>query len=297
MKSNTINLKNNSEINENNLSNIKVSSNINSNMNLDLINLLKEKLKVYEKDIENLIEEKLAMQIEINNYKMEKLKKNQINPNLMNNSENINKIIELNNQLKQQNLDMKNEINKLNSIIEKQNEILNNNNSQYEKNKNNFKCPNCIIKNEELIKLTDEKIDIMNAINELKKQLEVLKTNEKKKKKIKEEISKNESLPSVEQYFILNNKFQLVDKDFNLWHMKKCNKFREFKEKNENIYKNPEDLLKAFINYYENRNPKDNIEEINNYNFNINEIQGNEEFNLNYNNNEDISLSLSDNSN
>ena len=79
--------------------------------------------------------------------------------------------------------------------------------------------------------------------------------------------------------------------------MKKCNKFREFKEKNENIYKNPEDLLKAFINYYENRNSKDNIEEINNYNFNINEIQGNEEFNLNYNNNEDISLSLSDNSN
>ena len=297
MKSNTINLKNNSEINENNLSNIKVSSNINSNMNLDLINLLKEKLKVYEKDIENLIEEKLAMQIEINNYKMEKLKKNQINSNLMNNSENINKIIELNNQLKQQNLDMKYEINKLNSIIEKQNEIINNNNCQYKSNENNFKCPNCIIKNEELIKLTDEKIDIMNAINELKKQLEVLKTNEKKKKKIKEEISKNESLPSVEQYFILNNKFQLVDKDFNLWHMKKCNKFREFKEKNENIYKNPEDLLKAFINYYENRNSKDNIEEINNYNFNINEIQGNEEFNLNYNNNEDISLSLSDNSN
>ena len=281
MKSNTINLKNNSEINENNLSNIKVSSSINSNMNLDLINLLKEKL---------------AMQIEINNYKMEKLKKNQINSNLMNNSENINKIIELNNQLKQQNLDMKNEINKLNSIIEKQNERLNNNNSQYEKNKNNFKCPNCIIKNEELIKLTDEKIDIMNAINELKKQLEVLKANEKKKK-IKEEISKNEPLPNIEQYFILNNKFQLVDKDFNLWHMKKCNKFKEFKEKNENIYKNPEDLLKAFINYYENRNSKDNIEEINNYNFNINEIQGNEEFNLNYNNNEDISLSLSDNSN
>ena len=296
MKSNTINLKNNSEINENNLSNIKVSSNINSNMNLDLINLLKEKLKVYEKDIENLIEEKLVMQIEINNYQMEKLKKNQINSNLMNNSENINKIIELNNQLKQQNLDMKNEINKLNSIIEKQKEIINNNNYQYENNKNIFKCPNCIIKNEELIKLTDEKLNIMNSINELKKQLEVLKANEKKKK-IKEEISKNEPLPNVEQYFVLNNKFQLVDKDFNLWHMKKCNKYRDFKEKNGNIYQNPEDLFKAFINYYENRNPKDNIEETNDYNNNINEIQGNSEFNLNNNDNEDISLSLSDNSN
>ena len=308
MKSNSFNFKNkNKQNNENYLSNNTVSSNLNqNNMNNDylnhensnihsqLINSLKEKIKVYEKDIENLIEEKLAMQIEINNYQ---IKKNQINTNIMNNSENIDKIIELNNQLNQQNFSMKNEINKLNSIIEKQNEIINNNNSQYKSNKNDFKCSNCEKKNEELIKMKNEKLNIMNAIDELKKQLEILKTNNKKKKKKKEEISKNESLPSIEQYFILNNKFQLVDKDFNLWHMKKCNKFIEFKEKNGNNFKNPEDLFKEFINYYENINNKECIEEFNNYYNNINEIHGGCEFYLNNNKNEDISLSLSDNSN
>ena len=123
MKSNSFNFKNkNKQNNENYLSNNTVSSNLNqNNMNNDylnhensnihsqLINSLKEKIKVYEKDIENLIEEKLAMQIEINNYQ---IKKNQINANIMNNSENIDKIIELNNQLNQQNFSMKNEINK-----------------------------------------------------------------------------------------------------------------------------------------------------------------------------------------
>ena len=37
-------------------------------------------------------------------------------------------------------------------------------------------------KNEELKKLTNEKIDIIHAINELKKQLETLKSNKKKGK-------------------------------------------------------------------------------------------------------------------
>ena len=168
-------------------------------------------------------------------------------------------------------------------------------------------------KNDELKKLTNEKMDIMLAISELKKQLEALKANEKKRKnkKMKEKINKNESLPNIEQYFILNNKFQLVDKNRNLWHMKRCNKFQEFKEKNKNIYKTSDEILKAFVDSYENKNEENNIESTNNNhnnrnNNNLNEkIQKTKEKNsdtnydnkLNNNNlKDDTSLSLSDNS-
>ena len=74
---------------------------------------------------------------------------------------------------------------------------------------------------------------IFNSIKSLRKQLDELKLNEKikKEKKKKQRTEKNESLPSIEQYFIVNNKFQLVDSNKNLWHMKKCMKFQEFKKK------------------------------------------------------------------
>ncbi len=297
-----------------------------SNMNLiELINSLKEKIAVYEKDIENLIDEKLEMQIEINNLKLDKIKYKKKNSGFLENNPNLSKLVEINEQLKKQNEDMKNEIDKLNSIIEKQNEIVKSNQFQIEKNKNNnnndnvinnenYKCPNCEKKNDELKKLTNEKMDIMLAISELKKQLEALKANEKKRKnkKMKEKINKNESLPNIEQYFILNNKFQLVDKNRNLWHMKRCNKFQEFKEKNKNIYKSSDEILKAFVDSYENKNQEENIElpinnnnNNNNINYNINENitqkkEKNSDFNTNENKNsnikEDTSLSLSDNS-
>ena len=166
-----------------------------SNMNLiELINSLKEKIAVYEKDIENLIDEKLEMQIEINNLKLDKIKYKKKNSGFLENNPNLSKLVEINEQLKKQNEDMKNEIDKLNSIIEKQNEIVKSNQFQIEKNKNNnnndnvinnenYKCPNCEKKNDELKKLTNEKMDIMLAISELKKQLEALKANEKKKEK------------------------------------------------------------------------------------------------------------------
>jgi hypothetical protein len=157
-------------------------------------------------------------------------------------------------------------------------------------------------------------MDIMLTISELKKQLEAIKAKKKKRKnkKMKEKINKNESLPNIEQYFILNNKFQLVDKNRNLWHMKRCNKFQEFKEKNKNIYKSSDEILKAFVDSYENKNQEENIElpinnnnNNNNINYNINENitqkkEKNSDFNTNENKNnnikEDTSLSLSDNS-
>ena len=140
------------------------------------------------------------------------------------------------------------------------------------------------MKDKELEKLKNEKQEICLSINDLKKQLEELKTNEKKikkKKDKKEKINKSESLPNIEQYFILNNKFQLVDSDRNLWHMKKCRKFQEFKEKNKSIYKSSEDILKAFVDTYENKSDEENEEE-------ENKINNNEYNNNNQSNNNNI---------
>ena len=99
--------------------------------------------------------------------------------------------------------------------------------------------------------------------------------NIKKKKDKKEKINKSESLPNIEQYFILNNKFQLVDSDRNLWHMKKCRKFQEFKDKNKSIYKSSEDILKAFVDTYENKSDDEGEEEENKNNINNNEPKKN----------------------
>ena len=53
-------------------------------MNLiELINSLKEKNSVYEKDIESVIDEKLEMQIEINNLKLDKIKSNKNKSNFL----------------------------------------------------------------------------------------------------------------------------------------------------------------------------------------------------------------------
>ena len=111
--------------------------------------------------------------------------------------------------------------------------------------------------------MTSEKEEIFNSIKSLKKQLDDLKLNEKlkKEKKKKQKIEKNESLPNIEQYFIVNNKFQLVDSNKNLWHMKKCMKFQEFKKKYEKDNLSPDDLLKEFVETYEIKLDEENNEE------------------------------------
>jgi len=96
-------------------------------------------------------------------------------------------------------------------------------------------------------------IQIFNSIKSLRKQLDELKLNEqlKKEKRKKQKIGKNESLPNIEQYFIVNNKFQLVDSNKDLWHMKKCMKFQEFKKKFDKANLSPDDLLREFVETYE----------------------------------------------
>ena len=258
-----------------------------SNMSLnELVISLKGKLKNYETEIVKLIDDKLKMQMEINNLQLEnmKLKKNNQNP-IQDNTVDKN-LIEINNEIKKQNNNLKSELDNLDKIIKNnKNLISNNNNNNNNLNEgNSIICSNCQIKDKELEKLKNEKQEICLSINDLKKQLEELKANEKKikkKKDKKEKINKSESLPNIEQYFILNNKFQLVDSDRNLWHMKKCRKFQEFKEKNKSIYKSSEDILKAFVDTYENKSDEENEEE-------ENKINNNEYNNNNQSNNNNI---------
>jgi len=258
-----------------------------SNMSLnELVISLKGKLKNYETEIVKLIDDKLKMQMEINNLQLEnmKLKKNNQNP-IQDNTVDKN-LIEINNEIKKQNNNLKSELDNLDKIIQNnKNLISNNNNNNNNLNEgNSIICSNCQIKDKELEKLKNEKQEICLSINDLKKQLEELKANEKKikkKKDKKEKINKSESLPNIEQYFILNNKFQLVDSDRNLWHMKKCRKFQEFKEKNKSIYKSSEDILKAFVDTYENKSDEENEEE-------ENKINNNEYNNNNQSNNNNI---------
>ena len=241
-----------------------------SNMSLnELVISLKGKLKNYETEIVKLIDDKLKMQMEINNLQLEnmKLKKNNQNP-IQDNTVDKN-LIEINNEIKKQNNNLKSELDNLDKIIQNHKNLISNNNNLSEGN--SIICSNCQIKDKELEKLKNEKQEICLSINDLKKQLEELKANEKKikkKKDKKEKINKSESLPNIEQYFILNNKFQLVDSDRNLWHMKKCRKFQEFKEKNKSIYKSSEDILKAFVDTYENKSDEENEEEDNKNNNN-----------------------------
>ena len=81
--------------------------------------------------------------------------------------------------------------------------------------------------------MEEEKVEIYSTITSLRKQIDEIKLNEKLKKEKKnrrEKIKKSQSLPNIEKYLVLNNKFQLMDSDMNLWHMKKCSKFQEFKK-------------------------------------------------------------------
>ena len=68
--------------------------------------------------------------------------------------------------------------------------------------------------------------------------------------------------------------------------MKRCNKFQEFKEKNKNICKSFDEILKAFVDSYENKNQEESVElPINNNYNNDNDINNN---NIHKNINENI---------
>ena len=233
----------------------------------ELINSLKEKINIYEIQIKKLIDDKIKLQMDMNSIILQNLslkKKNNSFQNIENSKEeevNINKennnnqilstLIEINKKLFEQNKELKSQLDiyKSNIDIYKKKLIELKENSSLK----TTKCKSCEEKKLELNKMASEKEEIFNSIKSLRKQLDELKLNEKikKEKKRKQRIEKNESLPSIEQYFIVNNKFQLVDSNKNLWHMKKCMKFQEFKQKYEQANLSPDDLLKEFVETYE----------------------------------------------
>jgi len=259
----------------------------------DLINALKEKINVYEKQIKKLIDDKVKLQMDMNEMILQNLqsKKKANNNENINNKENSidlnnldlsknfekeqNKIIisslaDINKKLLEQNKELKEQIeifkNNLETYKKKMEDFKNkkNNNSNIAKDK----CPFCEEKKLKLIKVEEEKEEIYSTITSLRKQIDEIKLNEKLKKEKKnkrEKIKKTESLPNIEQYFILNNKFQLVDSDKDLWHMKKCLKFQEFKKSFAGKNISPEDILKEFVDEYDSKNEEERSDDDRNY--------------------------------
>ena len=254
----------------------------------DLINSLKEKISVYENQIKKLIDDKVKLQMDMNAIILQNLQSKKKNNNSINNTDNVNNkensidnnnfdynkniekeqnkiiissLIDINQTLIQQNKELKEQIdqfkNNLDIYKQKINEFKNNKN-------NNNKCAFCEEKKLELIKMSEEKKEIYSSINSLRKQMDEIKLSEKlkkEKKKKREKIKNSESLPNIEQYFILNNKFQLVDSDKNLWHMKKCLKFQEFKKKFYGSNFSSDDILKEFVNLYDSKMEEEKSDE------------------------------------
>ena len=235
----------------------------------ELINSLKEKIEIYEKQIKKLIDDKVKLQMEINEMILQNLQSKKKNSN--NNAEN-DSIDPNNNSGKEQDkiiasslMDINQKLIEQNKELKEQLEIYKNNLDIYKQkmsdfknniSNNNKKCQFCEEKKAELSKMAEEKKEIFLSITSLRKQLNELKLSEKskkEKKKKREKIKKTESLPNIEQYFILNNKFQLVDSDKNLWHMKKCLRFQEFKKKYENTNLSSDDILKEFVDAYDSK--------------------------------------------
>ena len=264
----------------------------------ELINSLKEKINTYEKQIKKLIDDKVKLQMEMNEMILQnlqskkKINNNAENTNAKENSADVNNIdlnknsekdqtkiilsslIDINQKLIEQNKELKEQIdiykNNLDIYKQKINDFKNNKNAN--NNSNNTKCPYCEEKKLELSKMEGEKKEIISSITSLRNQLEELKYSEKlkkDKKKKREKIRKTESLPNIEQYFILNNKFQLVDSDKNLWHMKKCLKFQAFKKKFEGKNFSSDDILKEFVDAYDSKIEEEKSEE-NDYLENLN---------------------------
>ena len=231
----------------------------------ELINSLKEKINIYEKQIKKLIDDKVKLQIDMNAMILQNLQsKKKIN----NNNNNIDNINNKENTIDLNNFDFNNNLEKeknkiiISSLIDINQKLIEQNKElkeQIDQFKNNLD-----IYKQKISKMAEEKKETISSIASLKKQFEELKSEKlkKDKKKKRDKIEKTESLPNIEQYFILNNKFQLVDSDKNLWHMTKCLKFQEFKKKyvgNNNI--SSDDILKEFVDIYDSKIEEDKSEE------------------------------------
>ena len=230
----------------------------------ELINSLKEKINIYEKQIKKLIDDKVKLQIDMNAMILQNLQSKK----KINNNNNIDNINNKENSIDLNNFDFNNNLEKeknkiiISSLIDINQKLIEQN-KELKEQIDKFKI-NLDIYKQKVSKMAEEKKETISSIVSLKKQFEELKSEKlkKDKKKKRDKIKKTESLPNIEQYFILNNKFQLVDSDKNLWHMTKCLKFQEFKKKyegNNNI--SSDDILKEFVDIYDSKIEEDKSEE------------------------------------
>ena len=112
--------------------------------------------------------------------------------------------------------------------------------------------------------------------NEINHKERIHKDNLNKEGNTSTILNNNENLPNIEQFFVFNNKFTLVDSDKNLWHLKKCKKYEEFTKTNLKNYNNKEENLFAFLEYYQTM-ARDNTSENLNANLNCNNVENENE--------------------
>ena len=252
----------------------------------ELIKYFKEKISEYEKQITKLIDDKDELQMKINEMILqylrakEKYANNNNNNNdienvhknekcvdlknffdiIKNNEKEEDKIIEssliyVNRKLIEQNKELKEQFEILKNILD----IDSKNKNGFEINKieNNISTVSYEENKEEFSKIEKEKISptILSLLKQLAeyKKSEKIKKDRKRKKNKNEKLDKTSNLPNIEQYFIFNNQFQLVDSEKNLYHMRKCYKFQEFKKNYKaanNSSETDEDILKEFVDIY-----------------------------------------------
>jgi hypothetical protein len=247
----------------------------------ELIKYFKEKISEYEKQITKLNDDKDELQTKINEMIFQYLRAKEKYANNNNNIENADKtekcvdlknffdiiknnekeedkiiessLIYVNRKLIEQNKELKEQLEIFKNILD----IDNKNKNSFEINKfeNNINTVSYEENKEEFSKIEKEKIS--PTILSLLKQLAEYKKSEKikkdRKKKKNEKLDKTSNLPNIEQYFIFNNKFQLVDSEKNLYHMRKCYKFQEFKKNYKaanNSSEKDENILIEFVDLY-----------------------------------------------
>jgi hypothetical protein len=249
----------------------------------ELIKYFKEKISEYEKQITKLNDDKDELQTKINEMIFQYLRAKEKYANNNNNIENADKtekcvdlknffdiiknnekeedkiiessLIYVNRKLIEQNKELKEQFEIFKNILD----IDNKNKNSFEINKfeNNINTVSYEENKEEFSKIEKEKISptILSLLKQLAeyKKSEKIKKDRKRKKNKNEKLDKTSNLPNIEQYFISNNKFQLVDSEKNLYHMRKCYKFQEFKKNYKaanNSSETDEDILKEFVDMH-----------------------------------------------
>ena len=117
--------------------------------------------------------------------------------------------------------------------------------------KETARCENCERMNKQIQAYLNIKKDLLLETKTLNDEIKALSTTVS----TKENLDINSSLPQPEKYFIMNNKYYIIDKERNLYTLSRCTKYEEFKEKmyNEIVKKHvPKEnkllnVIKAFV--------------------------------------------------